>query len=316
MNTQGQDCGQAGGEIELSPADQWITAVLNTAVADVRGAIEDYRFDLAAAAIYEFTWNQFCDWYLELAKPVLTSEQATDAAKRGTRQTLVRTLETLLRLAHPFIPFITEEIWQKVKPLAGVAGDTIMLAPYPTSTKPVTQFIGGGAGAAEDRESILTRESGMIPWVQQFILGVRRIKGEMNIPPGKPLPVLIANASPQDREWLDSARPYLDFLARVESLTLLADEAAAPESALALVGDMKILIPMAGLIDKEAELKRLDKDINRLEGDIARIEAKLGNPAFVDKAPAAVVAKERERVGEQAAALANLKAQRGRISTL
>ena len=153
-------------------------------------------------------------------------------------------------------------------------------------------------------------------WVQQFILGVRRIKGEMNIAPGKPLPVLVANASQRDRQWLVAARPYLDFLARTESITVLDDEREAPESAISLVGDMKVLIPMAGLIDKDAELKRLDKEITRLRTDIGRIEAKLANPNFVDKAPAAVVQKERDRLSEQGAAVDNLVAQHRRIAAL
>jgi valyl-tRNA synthetase len=294
----------AAGDIELSAADRWIRAELHRTVAQVRTAIDGYRFDLAAQAIYEFTWSRFCDWYLELAKPVLTGEHASDAAKRGTRLTLVQTLETLLRLAHPFMPFITEEIWQKVKPLApspdGYDGETIMLAPYPVADAGV-----------DDPAAVAEME-----WVQQFILGVRRIKGEMNIPPGRPLPVLVANANAQDRAWIDHARPYLDFLARTESITLLDDEAHAPESAIALVGNMKILIPMAGLIDKDAELARLDKEIDKLRGDIERIEKKLGNPNFVDKAPAAVVQKERERLSEQGAALAQLVAQHTKIANL
>ncbi|MCF7984815.1 MAG: valine--tRNA ligase [Thiohalocapsa sp.] len=305
MNTEGQDCGSApGAAVELSAADRWIRARLSETTATVREAIEGYRFDHAAQAIYDFTWNNFCDWYLELAKPVLTSDSASDAAKRGTRRTLVRTLETLLRLAHPFMPFITEEIWQKVRPLAGnadgYAGETIMLAPYPIADADAAD----PAAVAE------------IHWVQQFILGVRRIKGEMNIAPGKPLPVLVANAGARDREWLALARPYLDFLARTESITVLDDESEAPESAIALVGDMRILIPMAGLIDKDAELKRLDKEIAKLRADIARIEQKLANPSFVDKAPEAVVGKERERLAEQGAALAQMVAQHTKIAAL
>jgi valyl-tRNA synthetase len=301
MNTQGEDCGQTGGDIELSAADRWITARLALAVSSVRTAIDGYRLDLAAQAIYEFTWSEFCDWYLELAKPVLAGEHATDAARRGTRRTLVQTLETLLRMAHPFMPFITEEIWQKVKPLAGVEGETIMLASYPEVAD----------AALADAEAVAEME-----WVQQFILGVRRIKGEMNIPPGKPLPVLVANAGERERAWIDLARPYLDFLAKTESITLLDDAADAPESAIALVGDMKILIPMAGLIDKDAELARLDKEIGRLRTDIERIEKKLANPSFVEKAPAAVVAKERARLADQGAALANLSAQQTKIASL
>ncbi len=308
MNTEGQDCGLEGqgpraegqgGALELSAADRWIRSRLDTTIATVTDALDGYRFDLAAQAIYELTWNQFCDWYLELAKPVLTSETASPAAKRGTRRTLVTTLETILRLAHPFMPFITEEIWQKVAPLAGVSGETIMLAPYPA------------AAGLRDPEAVAE-----IEWVQQFILGVRRIKGEMNIPPGKPLPVLIADASTRDRDWIEQARPYLDFLARTESITLLDDPTQAPESAIALVGEMKILIPMAGLIDKDAELKRLDKEIDRLSADIARTDTKLANPAFVDKAPEAVVAKERVKLAEHAGAIAKLREQRERIAAI
>ncbi|MEA3643178.1 MAG: valine--tRNA ligase, partial [Lamprobacter sp.] len=290
------------GPLEFSAADRWIRSRLNQTIGDVRASLDTYRFDLAAQAIYEFTWSEFCDWYLELAKPVLTSETASDAAKRGTRWTLVQTLEGLLRLAHPFMPFITEEIWQKLRPLAGTPGgyqgDSIMLAPYPAADS-----------ALDDPDA-----EAEIHWVQQFILGVRRIKGEMNIAPSKQLPVLVANASARDRQWTEQARPYLDFLARTESIRLLDDESEAPESAIALVGAMKILIPMAGLIDKDAELKRLDKEIAKLQADIERIEKKLANPSFVDKAPAAVVQKERDRAAEQQGALANLSLQRERIA--
>ena len=302
MNTEDHDCGAgaAADAIELSAADHWIRSRLNGTTSTVREALDAYRFDHAAQAIYDFTWNSFCDWYLELCKPVLTSETASEAAKRGTRRTLVQTLETLLRLAHPIMPFITEEIWQKVAPLAGVTGETIMLAPFPIADR-----------SLDDPEA-----SAEMEWVQQFILGVRRIKGEMNIPPSKALPVLVANAGERQRQWISIARPYLDFLARTETITLLDDERDAPESAIALVGEMKILIPMAGLIDKDAELARLDKEITRLRSDVERIEKKLANPNFVDKAPAAVVQKERDRLGEQGAAVANLMAQRTRIAAL
>jgi valyl-tRNA synthetase len=198
------------------------------------------------------------------------------------------------------MPFITEEIWQKVRPLAGVEGDTLMLAPYPMRDP-----------SAADAQAV-----GEIDWVKQCILGIRRIKGEMNIAPGKPLPILVVDATEQERRWLETARPYLDFLARTESITVLDDEAQAPESAIALVGSMKILIPMAGLIDKDAELKRLDKEIARLTDDVTRTEAKLANPAFVDKAPAAVVDKERAKLADHAAAIANLQAQRAKIAAL
>jgi valyl-tRNA synthetase len=309
MNTEGQDCGtDASAAVELTAADRWIRARLHATTAQVREALDNYRLDLAAQALYEFTWSQFCDWYLELCKPVLNNPEASEATKRGTRQTLVRTLEALLRLMHPIMPFITEEIWQKVHELAAQPGATIMLAPYPVADS-------SPSDAEADAKADLGA-SAEIDWVQAFILGVRRIKGEMNIAPGKPLPVLIANASATDRARLISARAYLDFLARTESITLLDDEQQAPEAAMALVGEMKLLIPMAGLIDKDAELARLDKDIAKLTGDIERIAAKLDNPNFRDKAPAAVVAKERQRLAEQQAACAQLSAQRERIREL
>jgi len=300
MNTQGEDCGQAGGELRLSAADGWIRSRLQGTIAAVDEAIRGYRFDQAAQAIYDFTWNAFCDWYLELSKPVLNDRDTAPAAKRGTRRTLVQTLETLLRLAHPLIPFITEEIWQKVKPLAGVTGDTIMQAPFPGAEPSLID---------PDAEAELG-------WVMQFILGVRRIKGEMNIAPGKPLPVLLQNTDHQDRARLAANRHYLDALARTRSIRILTPTDQPPESAIALVGEMKILVPMAGLIDQEAELKRLDKEIGKLEADLERTQKKLANPAFLDKAPPPVVQKERGKAAEQQAALTKLREQTEKIRAL
>ena len=296
LNTEGQDCGQSGDDLERSAADRWIRARLHATIAAVRQAMEGYRFDQAAQALYEFTWSTFCDWYLELSKPVLTGE-ASAAAKRGTRHTLVQTLETLLRLAHPILPFITEEIWQKVRPLAGVSGETIMRAPYPVADP-----------GLEDPEAVAEME-----WVMQVILGIRRIRGEMNIPPGKPLPVLLEQAGPQDLAWLAVSRPYLDFLARTASVTVLAPGEPAPEAAIALVGQMKVLIPLAGWIDKEAELRRLGREIAKLRQEMDRTSAKLATPAFVAKAPPAVVAKERARIADRQAAVVRLEAQAEKI---
>ena len=300
MNTEGQDCAQAGGEIQLSAADLWIRSRLQSAIRTVTEAIEGYRFDHAAQAIYEFTWNEFCDWYLELSKPVLTNDDASPAAMRGTRRTLVQTLETLLRLAHPVMPFVTEEIWQKLRPLAGTQGETIMLAPFPTA----------------DESLVDERSVAEIRWVMQLILGVRRIRGEMNIPPSRPLPLLLQHVSPQDLEWLDASRSYVDFLARTESVEILPDDARAPESAMALVGEMKVLIPISGLIDKDAELARLEKEIGRLRTDLERTEKKLENPSFVDKAPPAVVQKERDKATDQRASIAKLTEQEHKIRSL
>jgi len=304
MNTEDQDCGQQGGKLELSIADRWILSRLQDTVDTVTGAIESYRLDHAAQAIYEFTWNEYCDWYLELCKPILTDDGAGDDARRGTRHTLIQVLETLLRLSHPIMPFITEEIWQRVAPLAGIgAGEatrTIMTQAYPQVNP-------------EARDEAAVAE---MDWVMQFILGIRRIRAEMDIAPSRPLPVLLANASIDDRKCLAAHRRYLDFLGRLESVTVLEAGQSAPEAATALVGEMQILIPMAGLIDKDAEIARLDKEIGRLEADIQRTTGKLGNSNFVSKAPAAVVEKERARLAEANSALDKLRGQRERIQRL
>jgi valyl-tRNA synthetase len=303
MNTEGEDCGQLSGsdnKIELSIADRWILSRLQQTIETTAKSIASYRLDHAARAIYEFTWNQYCDWYLELCKTILNSDDASEAAKRGTRQTLVQVLEQLLRLAHPIIPFITEEIWQRVAPLAGVSGETVSLQPYP-----VADALRIDAQAVEEME-----------WVMQFILGIRKIKGEMNIAPGKMVPVLLANTTANDRQRVADNRAYLDFLARTESIEILTSDDEAPESATALVGEMQVLIPMAGLIDVEAERQRLQKEIGRLSSDQERTEKKLSNPNFVDKAPEVVVQKERVKLEESKTALENLQQQLEKLAAL
>jgi len=300
MQTEGKDCGQSGEDFELSPADRWIISRLQRVEQEVNQAIGNYRFDLTANAIYEFTWDEYCAWYLELSKPVLYDEHSAPELQRGTRRTLVRVLETILRLAHPIIPFITEEIWQKVAPLAGVSGETIMLQSYPEA----------------DASKIDDKAEKEMQWVMDFIVGVRKIRSGMNIPPSKPLTVLLANGSAQDIAWLDANEAFIKSLARTESITWLSEGEEAPESATSLVGEMKLLIPMAGLIDKEAELARLDKEIARLQGEVKRLEGKLGNDKFVGKAPEAVVQKEREKLAEAQSSLTSLQEQRGKIEKL
>jgi valyl-tRNA synthetase len=307
MNTEGEDCGTDDSRpVERSLADRWILSRLQKTKQAVTDAIEGYRFDQAAKALYEFTWNEYCDWYLELCKPVLNNPDASAAAKRGTRRTLVRVLESLLRLSHPVMPFITEEIWQRVAPLTGrfTASDqvtqTIMQQPYPTYRAPLVD---------EDAEAEMQ-------WLMQFILGIRKIKGEMNIAPGKPVPVLLADTSATDRAWAAAHRGFLDFLARTASISVLEPGDPGPESATALVGNMKVLIPLAGLIDKDAELARLDKEMGRLQQDIERTGKKLGNASFVDKAPAAVVQKERDKLAQNRSALQDLTAQADKIRAL
>ena len=309
MNTEGEDfaIGPATtghsmpiAEIERSAADRWILSRLQKTKQAVANAVENYRFDYAAQAIYEFTWNEYCDWYLELSKPILTDASASAAAKRGTRRTLVRVLETLLRLAHPIMPFITEEIWQKAAPLAGVSGETIMNQPFP-----------------KYRQALINEQAEQeMEWVKAFILGIRKIKGEMNIAPGKPLPVLLQHASQSDLNFLATNRYYLDFLARLEKVTILQAGDEAPESATALVGEMKVLIPMAGLIDKTAELSRLEKEIGRINGDLDRLQNKLANANFVDRAPPAVVQKERDKLATQESAKTKLEEQLEKIRKL
>jgi len=316
MNVEGQDLGigaprtghsEAAAEIERSLADRWILSRLQKTKQTVNDAIRNYRFDHAAQAIYEFTWNEYCDWYLELSKPILSDDSASQAAKRGTRRTLIRVLENLLRLAHPIMPFITEEIWQRVAPLAGVsdlaapgATGTIMLQPFPKMRQALVN-------EAAERE---------MEWVMQIILGIRKIKGEMNIASAKPVPVLLANAGESDRERIERHRSILDFLARIESIRILSPDDDGPESATALAGEMKILIPLAGLIDKAAEGKRLAKEIAKLSAEVERLGKKLANPNFVDKAPAAVVQKERDKQDEANKAKTNLQIQLDKIRSL
>ncbi len=299
MNTEGEDTGVNGGDIELSPADRWIISRLQRTEQEVAEAIEGYRLDHASQAIYEFIWNEYCDWYLELSKPVLTKSD-NPAALRGTRRTLVRVLEAALRLTHPFMPYITETIWKRVAPLAGAEGDTIMTQPFPVA----------------DETRIDAEAETDIAWLQAFLTGIRRIRGEMNIAPSRPLPVLLQNGSAADRQRLQRHRASLDFLGRLESVTWLEPGDEAPESAIALVGDMRVLVPMAGLIDKSAELARIDKERQRLRKELERGEAKLSNPSFVDKAPAAVVDKERQKVEETRAALVTLDDQYRRIEAI
>ncbi len=300
MNTEGHDTGLNVADLELSVADRWILSRLQETSKQVADAIDSYRLDHAAKAIYEFTWNEYCDWYLELTKPVLNSVHTSDAARRGTRHTLVQVLESLLRISHPIMPFITEEIWQQVSPLADVDGDTIMLQPYP------------------EMDTGLMDENAVqeMSWVMQFILGIRKIKGEMNIPPGKQVPVLLNNVSKQALDWLLANRQYLDFLGRTESISVLTSEDEAPESATALVGDMEVLIPLADLIDKQAELARLQKEMAKLEAEMQRADKKLSNTVFVNKAPAAVVQKERGKLKDNQSALKRLSQQADKIRNI
>lgn len=300
MHTENQNLAGDAEPVQLSAADKWIISELQKVEALVIKDIEAYRFDLAAQALYEFTWNQYCDWYLELSKVVLNDPDTTAEARRGTRRTLVRTLEALLRLIHPIMPFITEEIWQKVAPVAGISGETIMLQPYPRP----------------DQSRIDEESSDDIAWMIQFIVGVRNIRGEMNIAPGKLLDVLLAEGNAKDVERVSRLEANLKTVGRLQSIRWLQKNEAKSAAATTLVGQLEVLIPMAGLIDKDAELARLDKELLKLKNELEKAKNKLNNPNYVQKAPPEVVQKERLRLQEAEEAVKKLNLQRHQIAQL
>ena len=309
MNATGEqgveDCGQDNSEdYKLSLADRWIISRLQQAETDVTDAINSYRFDLAAQALYDFVWNEYCDWYLELSKPVLWDENGDPQLQKGTRRTLVRVLEATLRLAHPMLPFITEEIWQNIAPLAGVelnpAGDTIMLQRYPEADS-----------SQVDQDALAD-----IEWLKAVIIGVRNIRGEMNISPAKALPIYMTKGGDNDQRRMQDNHQFLSKLANLESITWLDNPEDAPLCATALAGDLEILVPMAGIIDVDAELARLDREIEKNALEAKKLSGKLSNAKFVDNAPAEVVAKERQKLNEFESSLTQLQDKRKVISEM
>ncbi|MEO6079932.1 MAG: valine--tRNA ligase [Steroidobacteraceae bacterium] len=268
------------GTVSSSVVDRWILSRLREAIVTTDEAFANYRFDMAATALYEFTWHEFCDWYLELAKPVLQGDDMDAAA--ATRRTLLTVLETLLRALHPIMPFITEEIWLRVAPLAGVAGDTIMTAPWPDAGSLVADPV-----AAQD-----------VDWMKGVILALRQIRGEMDISPARRLAPLAQGAKTGDTERFARYEALLGRLAGIDGIRLLAPGEAAPASASAVVGDMTLLVPMLGLIDPAVELTRLRRKQEKNQQEITRARAKLTNPNFVNHAPPEVVATERERIAQ------------------
>ena len=309
MNTEDFDASKATDEnIELSLADKWIITLLQQLEQQVAGHLDNYRLDLAAKEIYEFAWNEYCDWYLELAKPGLGGAisgndgqaQITEAQKLGTQRTLLRVLEALLRLSHPMMPYITEELWQKVAPKAGITGDTIMQQQFPVC----------------DPNRIDTEAVTEVEWIKSFILGIRKIRAEYDIAPGRALPVLCENASADNAAKVERHHDLLQALAKTEAIDVLAQGDTTPESATALVGEMRILIPLAGLIDPAAENERLSRESTRLEKEQNRLQGKLGNESFVAKAPAEVVEKEKQKLEEVLVALDQLKSQKERLKSL
>jgi valyl-tRNA synthetase len=305
MNVEGtESAGQRAAPVAdveaLSLADRWIRSRLAAMLSRIEAGFADYRLDIVASALYEFTWNEFCDWYVELSKAVLQADTASEAQKIATRTTLIGTLEVLLRALHPLAPFITEEIWQRVRRAAGVAGETIMLCEYPTAQ-----------GVQIDAEA-----EPEMQWVMSFILGVRQIHGEMDIPLSRRFDVLLQNAQSTDVEYLTRNRAYLTRLAGVADLKVLEHGQVAPISAVALLGKLEILVPMAGLIDPKVELERLDKRRRRAKTELGKLESKLANGEFAKNAPADVVAKDRARLAELSAEIDQLTKQVARVEVL
>lgn len=279
MNTQGISLSKTPRKLNL--ADKWILSRLNKTIAEVYEHMKDYRFDLLAQKLYEFTWNEFCDWYLELSKPVLTGG-ADILTQDGTRHTLLFTLDAILRMLHPIMPFITESLWQHIKSHTAPGVESIMISRYPTTNPQQIDEI-----AEEETQ-----------WLQNVITAIRNIRAEMNIAPSKPLPVIFYGGEEGDHCKLIPNKEFLCTLAKLEKITWSNPGEKLPPSASALVGTLQLHIPLEGLIDKKAENERLSRELVKLKKDLERCEAKLKNPSFVDKAPAEVVLQEKERVDE------------------
>jgi len=300
MNTEENTPSKPEKSSDYSQADLWIQSRFQDTLNKVNQNMAVYRFDLVSQAIYDFFWNEYCDWYLELSKPLLWDENASPAQLNATRYTLLNILEKSLRLAHPFLPFITEEIWQKVAPLLGITAESIMLQSYP----------------AEDDSVLNASVDAEIEWVKGVIIAIRNIRGEMNISPAKEIPVLLTKGGEQDKNYLNNNTQFLSKLAKLDSITLLDETEEAPLASTQLVGNMEVLVPMTGLIDLDAELARLNKEIEKLEKEINKLSGKLGNEKFVANAPAEVVNKEKEKLEKAESSLMQLKEQLKKIQSL
>jgi valyl-tRNA synthetase len=293
IQTEGQEVAPS---LQPSVIDRWILSQLNRTVAEVENQLTGYRLDLAAQALYEFTWNEYCDWYLEFAKTVTQSGDPVSQA--STRHTLLTVLETTLRALHPIMPFITEEIWQRVRPALGLDGESIMLRPFPV------------AGDFDDEAEQ------DIDWVKGVIQGVRRIRSELNLAPARPLDVWLQGGDASDRERQQRFADALGQLARIQAVQWVGDDAQTAQCAVALVGELKILIPLKGLVDVEEELARLNKQLEREQRDLRKSEGKLGNKRFIDNAPEAVVEQERQRLSSHRANVQNFEEQLSRLESL
>lgn len=287
----------ANNEVEYSLADRWIRSELQNTLQTITTEFKNYRFDLVTQAIFELTWREFCDWYLELAKPILNSDQFSPAQKQGTRKTLITVLEALLRIIHPFMPFITEEIWQEVAPKMQIKEPTIMLQQYP-------EF---------DAAKIDVNAATEVEWIKKMVLAIRNIRGEMNIAPGKLLPLLLNKGTEKDHEKIEHHKKYLMTLAKLESINWIKEE-KIPPSASTLVDTLELHIVIGDLFDVKTEIERINKEISKLKDDITRIEVKLNNPNYTQKAPPSVVEKDRSKLIENKNLLNKLQTELKKLS--
>ena len=297
MNTEGFDhtC-----EYRYSLADQWIRSKLQTAVVDTTKNLEQYRFDHAAQTLYDFVWNEYCDWYLELSKPVLWDDSAPSELRQGTLKTLLEVLETILRLMHPLTPFITEEIWQNVTPRLGLKGDTIMLAQWP----------------APNSDAVNVDAEAEMEWLKTIIVAIRTIRNEANIPPGDSLDIVLDNTVDTDLERIQRHKPSLEKLAKVSTIRAIqSDEDQMPVLS-ALAGTIEVMVPMAGVVDFAKELERLEKELTRLGGEQTRLTGKLSNEKFTARAPEHVVEAERAKLAEVTTAISSVQAQKTNLELL
>ena len=291
-----QHRGETGlNDLAFDMPERWIRGRFALTVSRVREGFANYRFDLSAQSLYEFAWDEYCDWYIEMAKVRLYDDNVSQSEKDAICAVLLEVLDGLLRALHPLMPFITEEIWLKLAPHLGVPATTLMTQSYP----------------AADGAKLSDSDAAAFAWLRDFVLGVRRIRAEYDIEPAKRLPVFIRDGNPQEHAWLEQHQHIIEQIARTETITKAP--AAAGDTAAALVGNMTVLVPFANLIDKDAERQRLSKELERLEGEVARATSKLSNSAFVERAPASVVSKERERLSEASAAKDKLLEQLARF---
>ena len=284
----------------LSIADQWISSRFEQTALSIEESMKNYRFDLAAQALQEFIWNEYCDWYVELSKPVLWDEENNPLEAQATRWMLLNIMEKSLRLLHPFMPYITEEIWQRIAPLLSIQGESIMLQSYPQP----------------DETNVDQNAEQSIEWIKGIIVAIRNIRGEMDISPAKAIPVFLNKGTESDQAKLEEYRPYLEKLAKLESIQWLNPGEEVPAAATQLHGEIEILVPMAGLIDVGAERARLEQEIAKLETGMKAVSAKLNNKKFMDNAPEAVIAKERGKAQQMSGALTALQEKLEELMTL